>query len=222
MDCKDIIQKEKEFYDNFAPRYEEKWLSLPEWQPLFKQEIEILDKYLTQPRDLVDIGCGTGRIVFPYAKKGFRCTGIDISDSMLNIAKTRAKEQKLNITFLCQDAVELQLPPSSFDYALAIFDMLSIIPGDESRVKLLRNLHQSLRLGGFLFSSVWTYPRTRDVVLNEEGTLLPNRFWKTEDVTNLVEKCGFETLEIRPALQSNHCREINDYVLFTTFVFRKL
>ncbi len=222
MQSKDIIRKEKEFYDNFAKRYEEKWLALPEWQPLLKQEEEILGKYLIQPGDLVDIGCGTGRIVIPYAKKGFHCTGIDISESMLSIARNRAKEQNLTIQFLCQDAVEFSLPIASFDTALVIFDMLSIIPGDESRTKLLRNLHHSLRSQGLLFSSVWTYSKTIDVILNEEGTLLPSRFWKVEDIINLINKCGFKSIETRSAAQPNHCREINDHVLFQSFVFKKV
>lgn len=222
MQPKDIIQKEKKFYDSFAKLYEEKWLALPEWQPLLKQEDEILGKYLVQPGDLVEIGCGTGRIVIPYAKKGFRCTGIDISEAMLSIARNRAKEQNLAIQFLCQDAVESPLPSASFDFALVIFDLLSIIPGDESRIKLLNNLQRSLRPQGLLFSSVWTYPRTMDVILNEEGTFLPSRFWKTEDLISLTEECGFKNVEVIHANQPNHCREINDYVLFQSFVFKKV
>lgn len=217
-----IIEKEKQFYNGFAEQYEEKWLNLPEWQPLLMQEEEILAKYMTRAGDLVDIGCGTGRIVIPYAKKGFRCRGIDISEKMLSIARKRARVQNLDINFLCQNAVESKLPSNSFDYALVIFDMLSIIPGNESRMKLLKNLYQSLRPKGFLFSSVWTYSETKDVVLNEEGTLLPSRFWKKEDLVNLIENCGFQLLETKPASQPNHCREILDHVLFVTFVFRKM
>jgi SAM-dependent methyltransferase len=221
MDSKEIINKEKDFYNSFASQYEDKWLSLPEWQPLLKQENDILDKYLNQPGDLVDIGCGTGRTVIPFALKGFRCTGIDISESMLKIARNKAKQQNLSINFLCQDVVDSPLPTSSYNYALVIFDMLSIIPGDENRIKLLNNLCQSLRPKGLLFSSVWTYPKTMDVILNEEGTLLPSRFWKTQDLIDLIERCGFVNIQTLPASLPNHCREICDYVLFTTFVFRR-
>ena len=221
MNNQNIIQKEKQLYDDFALHYDEKWLALPEWQPLLNQEIAILDKYMTTLGDLVDIGCGTGRIVIPYAQKGFRCTGIDISEPMLNIAKKRALDNNLSIVFLQENAVEITLTTHSFDYALVVFDMLSIIPGNDLRLKLLKNLHKALRPKGLLFSSVWTYPKTIDVILNEEGTLLPSRFWKTDDFLNLIQDCGFKNLEMKSALTPNHCREINDYVLFITFVFQK-
>jgi len=53
------------------------------------------------PRDsILDIGCGDGRHLIEFAKKGYKCTGIDFSTTMLATAKKNAKAANLNIEFI--------------------------------------------------------------------------------------------------------------------------
>jgi len=39
---------------------------------------------------VLELGCGTGRITFPLARAGLKVTGLDISPSMLEIARRKA------------------------------------------------------------------------------------------------------------------------------------
>ncbi len=49
---------------------------------------------------ILDIGCGTGRHSIELTIRGYKVTGIDLSDSQLQRAREKAAEQKLKIHFL--------------------------------------------------------------------------------------------------------------------------
>ena len=42
-------------------------------------------------RDVLELGCGTGRVALPLAEAGVRVTGVDLSPRMLDIARGRAE-----------------------------------------------------------------------------------------------------------------------------------
>ena len=44
---------------------------------------------------ILELGCGTGRVLIPIAKAGYNVFGIDLSDNMLAEAKRKITEQKL-------------------------------------------------------------------------------------------------------------------------------
>lgn len=62
--------------------------------------------YLRQARrtggPILELGCGTGRVTIPLARKGFAVTGLDLSPHMLRIArqKVAAIPTRLNIRFV--------------------------------------------------------------------------------------------------------------------------
>lgn len=49
---------------------------------------------------LLDIGCGGGRNIIPFLKKGVTCTGIDFSQSAISLAKTLMKQKELEAEFI--------------------------------------------------------------------------------------------------------------------------
>jgi 2-polyprenyl-3-methyl-5-hydroxy-6-metoxy-1,4-benzoquinol methylase len=56
---------------------------------------------------ILDIGCGTGRHSIELTKRGYKVTGVDLSDSQLERAKAKATEQNLRINFQKHDARNL-------------------------------------------------------------------------------------------------------------------
>jgi SAM-dependent methyltransferase len=77
--------------------------------PGTKQEINfIISEFdLTPGSSLLDLGCGAGRHTIELAKAGYIVTGIDISETMLQEAKNRAKEESERITFINIDLLGL-------------------------------------------------------------------------------------------------------------------
>ena len=66
---------------------------------------------------ILDIGCGTGRHSIELTKRGYKVTGIDLSDSLLAKAREKAEKQGLKVDFMKYDARNL---PFNNEYDLVI------------------------------------------------------------------------------------------------------
>ncbi|MHC1600625.1 MAG: class I SAM-dependent methyltransferase [Candidatus Methanospirareceae archaeon] len=99
---------------------------------------------------IIDIGCGTGRHSIELAKRGYKVTGIDLSESLLERAKAKAKAQNLQIDFQKHDARKL---PFKNEYDLAIMlceGAFPLMETDEMNYGILRNATNSLKAAGKL------------------------------------------------------------------------
>lgn len=67
------------------------------------------------PRDVVDVGCGTGFLTVLLAKLGHRVTGVDLTPAMLERAAERMKLAGVNATLIEGNALALPLESDSFD-----------------------------------------------------------------------------------------------------------
>ena len=99
---------------------------------------------------ILDIGCGTGRHSIELTKRGYKVTGVDLSDSQLERAKTKATEQNLRIDFQKHDARNLPFS-QEFDLALMICEgAFPLMETDEMNYLILQNASKSLRNNGKL------------------------------------------------------------------------
>ena len=67
-----------------------------------------------QGQTLLDVGCGTGFVSLLAAKTGLKVTGVDWSEGMMGRAKEKAKEENLEITFVCSDTEALPFASDTF------------------------------------------------------------------------------------------------------------
>ncbi|MFX1374204.1 MAG: class I SAM-dependent DNA methyltransferase [Promethearchaeota archaeon] len=75
----------------------------------YKKEInrinKLIKKYkLSEGNKLLDVGCGTGKHL-QYFKDNYLCTGIDLNNEMINIAKTNIS----NVTFTQANMIDFDL-----------------------------------------------------------------------------------------------------------------
>lgn len=72
--------------------------------------------------NVLEPGIGTGRIAAPMAERGYRITGVDISEEMLSILKRRLaqSEKPLQISVQMADMTELPFSDGSFDMVMAV------------------------------------------------------------------------------------------------------
>jgi len=105
-------------------------------------------------RKILDVGCGTGRHVTGLAARGYDVTGIDLSESMLKQAKTRAKQEAVVARFLKKDARYFQMK-NSFDLVLMLYGgAFGLMETDEMNARILRNAFNALKPGGILLMTV--------------------------------------------------------------------
>lgn len=66
-------------------------------------------------RMALDLASGTGVISRLLCESGFKVTGLDFSEPMLERARTKARARDLKASFLIGDAEDTRLPENSFD-----------------------------------------------------------------------------------------------------------
>jgi SAM-dependent methyltransferase len=97
---------------------------------------------------IVDLGCGRGRHAIPLSRRGYRVTGVDLSEKMLRMARERARRENVSVEWVREDMREF-LRPGAFDACLSLFTSFGYFP-DEENEKVVRNVGESLRGGGLL------------------------------------------------------------------------
>jgi 2-polyprenyl-3-methyl-5-hydroxy-6-metoxy-1,4-benzoquinol methylase len=111
--------------------------------------IEYIKKYLKNSDIVLDLGCATGTIASSIADRVKEMHGIDISYKMIQIAKERAIERKIeNIVFSKSTIFDKKYMRYSFNVILA-FSILHLLEDIE---KVMKRINEILKPGGYFFS----------------------------------------------------------------------
>jgi SAM-dependent methyltransferase len=104
---------------------------------------------------VLDVGCGTGATSLALARAGAKVTGLDISRPMLDLARSRAIQAGLDISFIEADASAHAFQPE-FDLVFSRFGVMFF----DDPVGAFANLHKALKPGGRLAFVCWRrWPR---------------------------------------------------------------
>ncbi len=163
------------------------------------QEVGALEQmlHLRPGMSILDVGCGPGRHALEFARRGYRVTGIEISEKFVEIANAAARTESLDARFLRQDARELSGAwTDTFDVAICLCQGgfgLMIAEGEDERV--LAGVVDSLKPGGALALSAFnayfvvkhfvdaTFDADRGLscesteIRDEEGRTMPTTLW---------------------------------------------
>ncbi len=115
-----ICLGEKEIKERWEEAYILPFKELP-WEANRPEQelVRLIEEKKIKACKALDICCGAGTQSIYLAKKGFRVSGIDISDTAIRTAKQRAKKSKAKIKFLVGNAYDLKFRSSSFNF---VFD----------------------------------------------------------------------------------------------------
>ncbi len=124
-----------------------------------EKEVEVIAALLDIKRgdSLLDLACGYGRHALLLAEcYGIKVTGIDISSSLINVARKRAKEKGIAITYAVKHGKALD-SQKEFDYAIIAFNSFSLFSPEDAPV-VLQKIHRSLKDNGKLFMDLDNKP----------------------------------------------------------------
>lgn len=97
--------------------------------------VEDIPFYLSQidryGEPVLELACGTGRITIPIAEKGFRVTGLDVSEAMLSRAKIKAATKGVQVDWVRADCRDFVLH-KHFDFVFLPFNSITHVHDLES------------------------------------------------------------------------------------------
>ena len=122
--------------------------------------LQILAKEGLHPRTVVDLACGTGSVTKILAEKGYKVTGVDMSEEMLTQALQKVQDMEHPPRFICQKLQELYLPVG-VDLAVCALDSLDYITNPSDCAEAIRRTYKVLNPGGIFIFDVNTPEKLR-------------------------------------------------------------
>jgi ubiquinone/menaquinone biosynthesis C-methylase UbiE len=147
---KDLITK---IYERIASEYDERIPGSTALDDHFSgTEITFVLERIDSSDDVLDIGCGTGRLTLPVARRAHSVTGMDLTAGMIEEASRKARDEGLDVQFEQGDMAALPFPDNSFDVVVCMLALMHVPPEDHSRV--FAEVRRVLRPGGRLLVDV--------------------------------------------------------------------
>jgi ubiquinone/menaquinone biosynthesis C-methylase UbiE len=187
---------------------------------LFQVDQEFVARHCPAGGHLLDLGCGTGRLLIDFAARGCRVVGVDLSAPMLRVAQARATATGVAVDLVQANLVELScLAPESFDCAACLFSTLGMIRGADARHRVLEHAWRVLRPGGHLLLHVhnrwfnvfnpagrrwlvrdWfsSTPGDRRMPAHQGIANLTLHLFTRREAVHLLQSAHFQILEVRP------------------------
>lgn len=166
------------------------------------EQVNILLQRYGKAHKIINFGCGTGRHDAELSGMGYDCTGIDMSTSMIEIARENAKKDNKNIIFDVAD-VRTYVPKENYDAVISLFHVMSYQSSNEDILAAFQSARKALNRGGIFLFDVWYGPGVlsdRPVLRVKEVEDEKNRLIRIarpvmHDKTNIVDVC-YEVLVI--------------------------
>jgi len=136
---------DESFWESFYPvmfpaeRMDSAWVQV--------EQILALTKF--GGKDVLDLCCGPGRHSAELAARGYNVTGVDRSDFLLSKARSRSDA----VEWVHEDMRDF-VRPESYDLVINMFTSFGYFDDKDDDVRVLRNIHSSLRDGGVFLIDV--------------------------------------------------------------------
>ncbi|HYL76501.1 MAG TPA: class I SAM-dependent methyltransferase [Bryobacteraceae bacterium] len=142
-------------------------------------------------RSICDIGCGSGRFVSDFAKRGAEhVTGIDVAPNMLDLAQRLVTQDGVadKCDFVHTDILDWQTD-RKFDITIAI-GFWDYIEDPPERLRIIRGMTKQTFLSAWPRFWTWRMPVRKVRLQYIRGC--PVYFFRKPQVLKLIEDAGFE------------------------------
>ena len=162
-------------------------------------------------KEILDLGCGTGKWSIILNKKGAKVTSVDNSKEMLDVLKKKIKLGNLKIDALKKDISKLKLN-KKFDIILMGLVMNHIKNLD----KLFKVIKTHLKSGGIFLMSDPVYfpeikkPTTKEIKILENKYRVKQHIHPEQEVKDLAKKNGLIIMDIKKLTVDNSVKYLFD------------
>lgn len=181
----------KKVFDFLAPFYN--ILTLP----LVRVRNQVVDfANAGKGSTVLDVATGTGQQAFAFAKRGYDVIGVDLTESMLRIARKHNKSGL--VKFEAADATHLQFEENSFDVSCVSFGLHDMPP--RIREKVLQEMVRVTKPSGIIVIVDYDLPRNKigRTLIYRLISLYEGEYYKqfiVSDLNSLLRKTDVEVIE---------------------------
>lgn len=161
-----------------------------------KQVDSLLKKYGNNINNIINYGCGTGKHDIELCDMGYKCTGVDMSTLMIDIAKKNATDANKDIDFEVGD-IRLYEPQKKYDAVISLFHVMSYQNSNDDILNAFKSARMALNEGGIFLFDCWYGPgvlsdrpsvRVKEIE-DERNKLVRIARPIMHDKTNIVDVC---------------------------------
>jgi ubiquinone/menaquinone biosynthesis C-methylase UbiE len=164
---------------------------------LAEDQEEVLAAFLSplEGRAVLDVGTGTGRAAIALARRGAAVTGVDASATMLHVARRRAADAGVQVTFAEGDAHGLAQDDRSFD-AVVCLRVIMHTPDWRQSVRELCRVARSRVVFDYpaLVSAAAIQAGVRRVAAAAGARVEAYRVFSDRAVRRTLDDCGFRVV----------------------------
>jgi ubiquinone/menaquinone biosynthesis C-methylase UbiE len=211
---------------------------------IWNSEKYLIEQYITKDSNILDVGCGTGRVSFGLYEEGYKnVSGIDLSEAMITQAININKSKDYNISFKCENAENLSFKDNSFDMVIFSFNGFCTIPNKDTRYKVMKEINRILKPSGtFIFMAddqrlkskykwYWNIELSKwakakqdkriydfgDLIFLDNNIEVFFHFFGKEELIELLNKCGFKLIKNISLKRFKERKEVLEYCPYGRF-----
>lgn len=159
----------------------------------------ILKKYGASPHSLLDLGCGTGRHALETCGAGIQVTGVDLSETMLEMGRRKLAQLKQGGAETLPDLVHGDVRTvrleRKFDAVTSLFHVMSYQNSEQDAIAMFETAKCHLVKNGLFFFDFWygpgvltDPPAERDKKLEDDAVIIARHAHPVHKVNdNIVE-----------------------------------
>lgn len=138
----------------------------------YKEEVALIIDQYGELRDIpikkvLDVGCGTGNHTACLADYGYQVVGIDIDESMIEVAKTKFSGETGDALFYCAEISEVEV--YDFELVISFFNVVNYIPTIGKLIQLFSSISEKMLTGGIYALDCWNgVAAIRDLPANKK------------------------------------------------------
>ncbi|NNJ12253.1 class I SAM-dependent methyltransferase [Chloroflexales bacterium ZM16-3] len=185
-------------YDPFARYYDADFRGYTEDVPFFRE----MARRASGP--ILELMCGTGRVLLPLAEDGHPITGVDISPAMLAIARQHLDEADLSASLIEGDVLSVDLPPQTYGMAFVAVNSFMHLETVREQLAALDTARRALVRRGTLVIDLFN-PDPIEIA-REDNRIVLDRSYELDG--NHVQK--FVAIDSDAASQTSHVTYLYD------------
>lgn len=124
----------------------------------FKEDLPLYLSQSNQKNRILEIGCGTGRILKTFLEIGCSITGIDLSKEMLAIAEKKLSKYIINgeLKLFSHDFSKSPLN-EKYDYVMITYYTFNYLLNSKKQLKFLKNVYETMKTNALIILDLF-YP----------------------------------------------------------------